>query len=392
MDGDQAVRSPHRLSVSALAAALLAAGLLAGGAAAQSGVLVGNTGQTDAHGLIVADEASGNAAAQAFRTGTDESGYLLESVVLDFVTLEPDPEDPFATISTDYAVTVREDVSGSPSPAVLYRLTNPATTEGGPNEFAAPANARLRAETTYHVVAVGPANGEGPRWWGTPTGSGLDSGSAAGWSIDAGHRRGGEAVGWSVGAHSLQMQVKGSALGAPDAPTGLTAEAVSPTQVDLSWEEPATGGFVAGYEVEFARAAGGPWTPAGAPGGTTFSHLWCAVATTCHYRVRAVNDSGGSDWAAASATTIAPDWDQEIIWSTTMSVGVYGRDDGMGDGFRFQGYDPDGTPGDSIPAYGSISGSAEFTYEGTNYTITDVSEGDIYIMLQILITLLSMLR
>ena len=349
-----------------VAAALLTVGFVAEGAAAQSGVLVGNTGQTDVNGLIIADEAAGKALAQAFRTGADESGYLLESVVLDFVTPSLDPGQLFdEVVSTNYAVTVREDRSGDPGPAVLYRLANPAMTAGGLNEFAAPPNARLRANATYHVVAVGPANLEGPGWWRTPSGSGLDSGTAVGWDIVAAHRQGGGSA-WSVGTDSLQMQVKGSALGAPDAPTDLSATAVSPTQVDLSWEAPATGGFAAGYEVEFSRAASGPWTPAGGPGGTTFSHLGRASPTTYHYRVRAVNAVGGGDWAAAFATTIAWDVAGKTLFSSTITLGLADFVE-----FKTIGYDQDPFHG-----IGSLSGSAEFMYGDTTYTLTAIGRSD----------------
>ena len=365
MDGDHSARRPHRPVAPAVvlaAAALLAIGLLAEGAAAQSGVLVGNTGKANVNGLTIADEASGKALAQALRTGPDESGYLLESVVLDFVTPSLDPGQLFdEVVSTNYAVTVREDRSGDPGPAVLYRLANPAMTAGGLNEFAAPPNARLRANATYHVVAVGPANLEGPGWWRTPSGSGLDSGTAAGWDIVAAHRQGGGSA-WSVGTDSLQMQVKGSALGAPDAPTGLTAEAVSPTQVDLSWEEPTTGGFVTGYEVEFSTAAGGPWTPPGVPGGTTFSHLGRASPATYHYRVRATNAAGAGDWAAASATTIARDADGEGVWSATVTLGV--NEQGSGETtYRTYAY------GEFPNQIGSLSEAADFVYEETTYTL-----------------------
>ena len=94
----------------------------------------------------------------------------------------------------------------------------------------------------------------------------------------------------------------------PDAPTGLTATAISTTRIDLGWTDVAT--TEAGYEVERSTTGiGGSYTllvalPAGS---TSYSNTSLSPATECCYRVRAVNAGGGSGYAGPTcATTLTP--------------------------------------------------------------------------------------
>jgi hypothetical protein len=86
---------------------------------------------------------------------------------------------------------------------------------------------------------------------------------------------------------------------APAPPTHLTAQAVSPTQVDLTWTDNSNN------ETAFAvwrQSPGGPgssdWTRIAvvAPNVTRYSDTGLTPNTTYIYRVRATNDSGASSW------------------------------------------------------------------------------------------------
>ena len=82
----------------------------------------------------------------------------------------------------------------------------------------------------------------------------------------------------------------------PDAPTGLTATAVSPTRIDLFWLAPAYDGGapVTGYRIEVSENATA-WTDLMVNTGsraTTFSHTGLQPGSTRHYRVSAINRVG----------------------------------------------------------------------------------------------------
>ncbi len=93
----------------------------------------------------------------------------------------------------------------------------------------------------------------------------------------------------------------------PAAPSGLTASAVSSSQINLNWTDNA--GDETAYKVERATSSSGPWTEiAGslAANTTSFQATGLAASTTYHFRVRASNAAGNSNYSnTASATTQA---------------------------------------------------------------------------------------
>ena len=99
-----------------------------------------------------------------------------------------------------------------------------------------------------------------------------------------------------------------------DPPTGLTAEANGPYEIELSWTEPVyTGGVpVTGYRIE-VLARGGEWTElVDDTRSTSTSHLHEGLmpASTRSYRVSAINAAGvGDPSEVATATTdpVVPD-------------------------------------------------------------------------------------
>ncbi|MBI5697800.1 MAG: fibronectin type III domain-containing protein, partial [Thaumarchaeota archaeon] len=84
----------------------------------------------------------------------------------------------------------------------------------------------------------------------------------------------------------------------PGSPTGLTAVAASPTQVNLDWSPPSnTGGYpITGYKIEY-RVGGGPYNTLDANTGTTSTHYSHTGLTTNQvyvYRVYAITQFGTS--------------------------------------------------------------------------------------------------
>jgi len=100
----------------------------------------------------------------------------------------------------------------------------------------------------------------------------------------------------------------GQAPSAPAAPTGLTADAISPTQINLAWADNATN--ETGYSVERSDAGGGFAVVASPPAdATSFNDTTVVANTTYTYRVRAVNTgvfSGYSNDATATTPTPTP--------------------------------------------------------------------------------------
>lgn len=93
---------------------------------------------------------------------------------------------------------------------------------------------------------------------------------------------------------------------APAAPTGLTAVAASPTQINLTWNDVAT---ETGYRVERSSAAAGPWTEIAnlVANTTSYANTGLTPQQPFFYRVRAANSGGFSPYSTvASATTPAP--------------------------------------------------------------------------------------
>ena len=129
-------------------------------------------------------------------------------------------------------------------------------------------NTGLTAATTYHY-RVRATNGTGPSAW----------------------------------SNVATAQTSGTV---PAAPTGLTATAVSSTQINLAWTDAATN--ETGFEIE-RSPDGTTFTPLAtvAANVTTYANTGLTAATTHHYRVRATNGTGPSAWSnTATAQTTGP--------------------------------------------------------------------------------------
>ena len=97
----------------------------------------------------------------------------------------------------------------------------------------------------------------------------------------------------------------------PDPPTGLTADATSPTRIDLAWTAPAYNGGaeISGYRIEVSETGTG-WVDLSANTGSTttsFSHTGLLPGSQRFYRVSAINRAGaGEPSGVASAATDDP--------------------------------------------------------------------------------------
>lgn len=112
---------------------------------------------------------------------------------------------------------------------------------------------------------------------------------------------------------------------APSAPTGLTAAAISSTQINLSWNDVAT---ETGYRVERSPNGSSSWSEIASLSAnqTTFSDLQVSAQQTFFYRVRASNSGGFSPYSnVASATTPAPpppNTNDVVLWASEAPVKV----------------------------------------------------------------------
>ena len=98
----------------------------------------------------------------------------------------------------------------------------------------------------------------------------------------------------------------------PDPPTGLTATAVSPTQIDLAWVAPEYdgGAVITGYQIEMSADSAGNWAILEASTestATAYAHTGLVPGSTRFYRVSAINVAGaGEPSNVASASTDDP--------------------------------------------------------------------------------------
>ncbi|MDO8544397.1 MAG: fibronectin type III domain-containing protein [Opitutaceae bacterium] len=115
---------------------------------------------------------------------------------------------------------------------------------------------------------------------------------------------------WTQAANDAAMiaiAIRQVAAPPPPAPTGLTATAVSSSQIDLTWTDVAD---ETSYKIERSPAGAGSWTQVGtnAANDVTFSDTGLPANTAFDYRVKASNangDSGPSNVATAT-TFVAP--------------------------------------------------------------------------------------
>ncbi|MFH0759146.1 MAG: fibronectin type III domain-containing protein [Bacteroidota bacterium] len=92
----------------------------------------------------------------------------------------------------------------------------------------------------------------------------------------------------------------------PEAPTGLSATALSSTSIQLTWTDVATG--ETGYRIERALGSGGPFSlvTSIAAGSTTYTDGARSEGTAYYYRVQASGTVGSSAYSNEAGTTTFP--------------------------------------------------------------------------------------
>ena len=95
----------------------------------------------------------------------------------------------------------------------------------------------------------------------------------------------------------------------PNAVTGLTATAISGTQINLSWAAATDNIAVTGYRVERCQVVSCVFVQIAAPAGTTFSDTGLTASTSYNYQVKAVDAAGNvsANYSNLATATTAPD-------------------------------------------------------------------------------------
>ena len=136
--------------------------------------------------------------------------------------------------------------------------------------------------------------------------------------------------------HATATATTAAATVKPGAPTGLTARAIEPTMIELSWTA-AAGAGVTGHRIEFQTPdAGSPWTavPVIRDGNgnvvedvTTsifpgYTHSNRSPGTRYRYRVKAINAIGESGWTT-SAWVTTDTYEGIAFWYEIPDKGVW---------------------------------------------------------------------
>ncbi len=123
----------------------------------------------------------------------------------------------------------------------------------------------------------------------------------------------------SVGTSAVSntaSAITGTIITVPQAPTGLVANAISSSQINLSWSAPSNNGgsAITGYKIEQSTNSGSTWSAIVSNTGstvTTYSNVGLAASTSYTYRISAINFIGtsvpsGTVSATTSSTTTVP--------------------------------------------------------------------------------------
>ena len=231
-----------------------------------------------------------------FTTGPDPRGYPIESVVIRY----------YSGNAFDMSVCTA-DADGHPT-STCTALDPPSNFRRGNLTFTAPADSTLDPNTTYALFL----DSSSQTVTLNLTGPNEDSDGAPGWSIGDYYSNVYNDV-WTDRDSTLVIGINGSeSYTAPDAPTGLAANANGETEIRLSWSAPFnTGGSsVTGYNIEFSYNGISNWTRLVRNTNSStsgYTHTGLSAGSTRFYRVSAINsvDTGAAS-NVGGATTAAP--------------------------------------------------------------------------------------
>ena len=207
-------RLPGPARVPGAALALAAALFLGFAASAAADVLVSNRSHTN--GLYTPLQSY---RAQAFTTGSNAAGYDLDSISIRFHTAMDSPtvEVTLWTVASD----------GDPGAQVGLAFTSPSSLRRAFNEFTAPANTTLAANTSYLAVLRKLTGGNTHL---TTSSDGEDDGALAGWSIADGslYCSFDPCPDFLPDSHVIAIEVRGSARRAAQPNGSLSPRASDP--------------------------------------------------------------------------------------------------------------------------------------------------------------------
>ncbi len=125
----------------------------------------------------------------------------------------------------------------------------------------------------------------------------------------------------SVGESAQSNEASAIPLGPPQPPAGIDAEAVSSSQINVSWFPEYNGGSaITGYKIERLTYGSSTWNTIVSNTGntsTTYSDTGLAHSTTYYYRVSAINSLGTS---LPSQTSYARTWNTVSSSPTNLSA------------------------------------------------------------------------
>jgi len=246
--------------------------------------------------------------------------------------------DPDGTITT-FAGTGEWGFSGDEGPAIQARLRRP-------DGVAVDASGNVYIADTYNqqIRRVDPAGTITTFAGSLRSGFSGDHGPAVQatffWPRGvAGDGRGNVYVAdtWN---HRIRIVTLATPPTALEAPSGLTATAVSSSSVDLSWQD--NSGNETGFRVQRRQGDSDDWAPVGATptNTTTFSDTGLLADTRYRYRVQAFNDtesSAYSNQAAVTTSSLHPPGNVTATAVSSSGIHLSWRDNSINEtGFRVQ--------------------------------------------------------
>ncbi len=366
-------RSVTRRWVRAFAAPVLAAGLsmalaafFATAAQAQTVVtLVSNTGKQNHanHGRM-------EPLAQRFDTGAAPLGYLLESVVAQYINSET------GSVSAKVCT-----VTGSDQPtSTCTDFTAPSAPQGGNRTFTAPGDGMVLAPNTKYTVVLTPDETNTDIYYRATKDNGEDFGGLPGWNI-AGEYRLYNGTSWvsDDDSHALKIRLRGSirmisvgpnanATGAPaitgPAQVGRTLMAGKGTIDD---PDGLTATFPGGYFFQWIRvdSSNNETDIAGATS-DTYTPVTTDLSHTLKVKVLFFDDGDEGEARTSAATNpVVPDavpCPAVSVWCTVLTSGTLAAlgGDPPTVGFRGGG------------AFGGLVDDT-FTFGGTTYSVTELT-------------------
>ena len=214
------------------------------------------------------------------------------------------------TANTTYHFRLRANNAGGPSPNATTQATTPPNLPGVPTGFAATAasssqinlswtsgGGQTAQELQYSTSSTFASNVQNVAVAGNATSAsvtGLSEGTTYYFRL-----RGQNTAGFSGYANAQATTLTNP----PNGPSNLSANAVSPTQINLTWTD--NSGNESGFYIERATGAGSFTQIAQVnANATSYSSNGLGENTTYRFRVRAFNSAGASGYSnEASATT-----------------------------------------------------------------------------------------